>query len=55
MLSDVQRLDERVGKLAKSLNQVERDINDIQISSRKIISRGKNFEIEVVDTLLKLL
>ena len=51
MLSDVQRLDERVGKLANHFNQVERDINDIQISSRKIISRGEKIcEIEVVDT-----
>ncbi len=40
MLQDVSRLDERIKKLATHFGQVEKDIDDIQISSRKISSRG---------------
>ncbi|MEC8146248.1 MAG: DNA recombination protein RmuC, partial [Pseudomonadota bacterium] len=37
---DVGRLDERVRKLASHFGQVEKDIDDIQTSTRKITSRG---------------
>mgnify|MGYP002835047901 CR=1 FL=1 len=40
MMQDVGRLDERVRKLASHFGQVEKDIDDIQTSTRKIISRG---------------
>jgi DNA recombination protein RmuC len=50
MMQDVHRLDERVSKLATHFNQAERDIADIQTSTRKITSRGdKISEIEVMD------
>jgi len=50
MMQDVHRLDERVNKLATHFNQAERDIADIQTSTRKITSRGdKISEIEVMD------
>jgi DNA recombination protein RmuC len=50
MMQDVHRLDERVNKLATHFNQAERDIADIQTSSRKITARGdKISEIEVMD------
>ncbi len=50
MMQDVHRLDERVNKLATHFGQAERDINDIQISTRKITARGdKIAEIEVMD------
>ena len=51
MMKDVHRLEDRVGKLATHFSQVERDISDIQTSTRKIISRGDKIdEIEVLDT-----
>ncbi|MGB1669110.1 MAG: DNA recombination protein RmuC, partial [Candidatus Puniceispirillaceae bacterium] len=40
MMQDVGRLDERVRKLASHFGQVEKDIDDIQTSTRKITSRG---------------
>ena len=40
MMKDVHRLEERVAKLATHFSQTERDISDIQTSTRKIISRG---------------
>jgi len=50
MMQDVNRLDERVNKLATHFSQAERDINDIQTSTRKITARGdKIAEIEVMD------
>jgi len=50
MMQDVHRLDERVNKLATHFGQAERDINDIQTSTRKITARGdKIAEIEVMD------
>ena len=50
MMQDVGRLDERVNKLATHFSQAERDISDIQTSTRKITSRGdKISEIEVMD------
>ena len=51
MMKDVHRLEDRVGKLATHFSQAERDISDIQTSTRKIISRGDKIdEIEVLDT-----
>ena len=50
MMQDVNRLDERVNKLATHFSQAERDITDIQTSARKITARGdKIAEIEVMD------
>ena len=50
MMQDVSRLDERVNKLATHFSQAERDITDIQTSTRKITARGdKIAEIEVMD------
>ena len=52
MMQDVNRLDERVNKLATHFSQAERDINDIQTSARKITARGdKITEIEVIDAV----
>ncbi len=50
MMKDVHRLEDRVTKLATHFSQAERDISDIQTSTRKIISRGDKIdEIEVLD------
>ncbi len=50
MMKDVNRLEDRVTKLATHFSQAERDISDIQTSTRKIISRGDKIdEIEVLD------
>ena len=50
MMRDVNRLDERVNKLATHFSQAERDITDIKTSTRKITARGdKIAEIEVMD------
>ena len=50
MMNDVHRLEDRVAKLATHFSQAERDISDIQTSTRKIISRGDKIdEIEVLD------
>jgi len=50
MMKDVQRLEDRVVKLAAHFSQAERDISDIQTSTRKIISRGDKIdEIDVLD------
>ena len=50
MMQDVGRLEDRVGKLATHFAQAEKDISDIQTSTRKITSRGdKIAEIEVMD------
>ena len=55
MMQDVRRLEDRVGKLATHFNQAERDIADIQTSTRKITSRGdKISEIEVMDASTKV-
>ncbi|WP_193184469.1 DNA recombination protein RmuC [Nisaea sediminum] len=48
MLTDVGRLDERVGKLETHFNQAEKDIRDIRTSTNKITRRGELIEeIEV--------
>ena len=50
MMQDVSRLDERVRKLATHFRQTEKDIDDIQISTRRITSRGgKITQIDVDD------
>ncbi len=50
MMKDVNRLEDRVTKLATHFSQAERDISDIQTSTRKIISRGDKIDqIEVLD------
>ena len=50
MMQDVGRLEDRVAKLATHFAQAEKDISDIQTSTRKITSRGdKIAEIEVMD------
>ncbi len=49
MMKDVHRLEDRVIKLATHFSHAERDISDIQTSTRKIISRGDKIdEIEVL-------
>ena len=48
MMDDVGRLDDRVNKLINHFTQAQSDLNAIQISSRKITSRGQKIEeIEV--------
>ena len=50
MMKDVHRLEDRVVKLATHFSQAERDISDIQTSTRKIIARGDKIDgIEVLD------
>ena len=50
MMQDVARLDERVRKLATHFRQAEKDIDDIQTSTRRITSRGgKITQIDVDD------
>ena len=50
MMQDVSRLDERVRKLATHFRQTEKDIDDIQISPRRITSRGSKItQIDVDD------
>ena len=44
MITDVERLDERVGKLKTHFNQAQKDIGDIEISSGKILRRGARIE-----------
>ena len=44
LLQDVERLDDRVGNLRKHFNLAEKDIGDIQTSTRKITSRGEKIE-----------
>ena len=52
MMKDVHRLEDRVVKLATHFSQAERDISEIQTSTRKIISRGDKIdEIEVLDAV----
>ncbi len=48
IMDDIVRLDERVNKLATHFAQAQSDLNSIQTSSKKIISRGQKInEIEV--------
>ena len=50
MMQDVSRLDDRVNKLATHFQQAEKDISEIQTSTRKITSRGQKItQIEVAE------
>ncbi len=44
LIKDVGRLDDRVGKLKTHFSQAEKDITDIQTSTRKIVSKGEKIE-----------
>lgn len=44
LLTDVSRLDERVAKLKSHFAQAEKDIDQIEISSKKITSRGNRID-----------
>lgn len=44
LLTDVSRLDERVAKLKSHFAQAEKDIDQIEISSKKISSRGNRID-----------
>lgn len=44
LLEDVNRLDDRVGKLNTHFAQAQKDIGDIQTSTRKITSRGEKIQ-----------
>ena len=57
MMKDVGRLGDRVDKLATHFDQAQRDISDIQTSSRKIVQRGEkitDIEVEEDDTPAKI-
>ena len=48
IMDDIVRLDERVNKLSSHFAQAQSDLNSIQTSSKKIISRAQKIdEIEV--------
>ena len=50
LITDVGRLDERVGKLQTHFGQAEKDITEIEISTRKIVSKGEKIEaVQLVD------
>jgi len=60
MAGDVARLDERVARLQKHFRLADKDMSDIQISSRKISSRAKkigkvDFETESIEDELPTL
>jgi DNA recombination protein RmuC len=48
LMEDVQRLDERVGKLGTHFDQTRKDVEQVLISTRKIVDRGETIaEIEL--------
>ena len=54
MLTDVERLDSRVGKLETHFRQAEDDIRQIRVSADKLTKRGGRIEeIEVGDKKLE--
>ena len=60
MAEDVTRLDERVARLQKHFLAANKDMSDIQISSRKISSRAKkigtvDFETDAIEDELPIL
>ena len=60
MAEDVARLDERVARLQKHFRLADKDMSDIQISSRKISSRAKkigtvDFDAEIIEDELPTL
>jgi DNA recombination protein RmuC len=44
LLSDVGRLDERVGKLQRHFDQASEDVRQIRISTEKVSKRGERIE-----------
>jgi DNA recombination protein RmuC len=50
MMLDVERLDERVGKLASHFGSVQRDVEQITISSGKITKRGRGISEIGIET-----
>ena len=60
MAEDVARLDERVARLQKHFRMADKDMTDIQISSRKISSRAKkigtvDFETDAIEETMPTL
>tara|TARA_R110002012_G_scaffold251760_1_gene429727 strand:- start:430 stop:1614 length:1185 start_codon:yes stop_codon:yes gene_type:complete len=53
MMTDVGRLDDRVGKLETHFRQAEKDIGDIRTSTNKITRRGERIEEIELGTLEK--
>ena len=50
LLDDVRRLDDRVGKLQTHFNQAGNDIEQIRVSTGKVIKRGEKIgDVELVD------
>ncbi len=50
MMQDIGRLDDRVGKLATHFDRARRDIDQIQISTGKIVNRGEKIgELDLED------
>jgi DNA recombination protein RmuC len=48
MMEDVQRLDERVGKLSTHFDQTRKDVDQILTSTGKIVQRGEKIaEIQI--------
>jgi DNA recombination protein RmuC len=50
LLEDVERLDERVGKLQRHFGQASEDLRDIRISTEKIAKRGDRIEALELET-----
>ncbi|MBM3514226.1 MAG: DNA recombination protein RmuC [Alphaproteobacteria bacterium] len=44
LIRDVERLDKRVGNLASHFEQARKDVDEIQVSARKIVKRGSAIE-----------
>jgi DNA recombination protein RmuC len=44
LLKDVERMDKRVGNLARHFGNVQDDIKEIQTSSKKVSTRGNRIE-----------
>ena len=60
MSEDITRLDERVARLQKHFRMADKDMSDIQISSRKISARAKkigtvDFDKDEIETELPAL
>jgi len=50
LIEDVERLDERVGRLQKHFDQANEDVRQIRISTEKVARRGERIEeIELSD------
>ena len=53
LMEDMRRLDERVGKLATHFDQTRKDVDQVSISTRKIIERGETIaEIQIEPTVV---